>query len=150
MVAVAAPGTERSIQTANFLDAIGDRIAASRDEIAGDDGKVGAETIGHIHGATHLSGRHIAAEVNIADLHDLHAVESGRKIGDRYLNTTDLIVQAFGGETIHGAKKWSGACGSRSGAKKVAAAGIRNGLSSARRGLCSERIASRFFGGCGV
>src|SRR5207302_7377725 len=150
VVAVASPGTKRSVQTANFVDAIGNRIATSGDEIAGDDSEVGAETIGHIHGAANLRGRHIAAKVNIADLHDLHAVESGREVGNRYLHATEVVVHAFGGKTIHGDKEWSGTRSSRGGAKKVAAARISNGLSSSRSGLCSERIGSGFFGSCGV
>src|SRR5258708_10737952 len=77
VVAVAAPGAERSAKMANFFDAIGDGITAAGDEIAGDHGEVGAEIIGHIHGAANLGAGHIAAEVNVADLDNLHAIQSG-------------------------------------------------------------------------
>jgi hypothetical protein len=54
MVAVASPGAERSVKTANLIDAIGDRIPAPSDEITGDYGEIGAELIGHIHGAARV------------------------------------------------------------------------------------------------
>src|SRR2546427_5665707 len=43
VVAVAAPGSERSVQTANLFDAIGDGVTGAGDQIAGDDGKVAAQ-----------------------------------------------------------------------------------------------------------
>src|SRR5438067_531935 len=134
MVAVAAPRAEGSVQVANFIDAIGDRIAASSDEIASNDSEVGAKIVGHIYGATHLCARHVTAEVNIADLHDLHSVESGRQIGQGNLDATNLIIQALRSETIHGTQEGGGAGSSRGRAEKVAAPGIGNGLSTCWRG----------------
>src|SRR5258708_10916094 len=77
VVAVAAPGSERSVQTANLFDAIRDGVTGAGDEIAGDDGKVAAQIISHVHSTANLRAGHIAAEVDVADLDDLHAVERG-------------------------------------------------------------------------
>src|SRR5713101_4431214 len=63
VVAVAAPGAKGRVKTANFVDAIGNGIAGAGDEIASDDGQVGAEIIGHIHSTAHLCAGHVAAEV---------------------------------------------------------------------------------------
>src|ERR1700674_3787725 len=128
MIAVAAPRAERCVQTTDFINAIGNRITHTGDEIAGDDGEIGAEIVGHIHGAAHLGAGHVAAQVNIADLDDLHSVERSRQIGNGNLDTADLIVQAFGSKTVHSAEKWSGSGSGRGGAEKVPAAGVSNGL----------------------
>src|SRR2546430_7489487 len=53
--------------------------SAPGDEITGDHGEIGSEFIGHIHGAAHLRAGHVVAEVNVTNLQDPHAVESGRQ-----------------------------------------------------------------------
>src|SRR5260370_9010335 len=128
VVAIAAPSAERSVKTANFFDAIGDRIARAGDEVAGDDGEVGAEIVGHIHGAANLRAGHVAAEMDVADLYDFHAVESGRQIVDGNFDAADLVVDALGSKTVHGTEKWGGAGSGGGGAEEVTAAWISNSL----------------------
>ena len=147
MVAVAAPDAKRSVKTANLIDAIGDRVTAPGDEITGDHGKIGAEFIGHIHGAAHLRAGHVTAEVNIADLHNLHAVESGRQIGQWNLDAADLVVKAFGSETVHSTEERSGAGGGCGGAEKVAAARVGNRL---RGSECGTSLGDGFLRRCRV
>src|SRR5438445_4061480 len=128
MIPIAAPNAEWSVQMADFIDAIGDGVAHSGNEVAGDNGKVCTEVIGHIHGATHLSAGHVAAEVNIADLHNFHAIESRRQVGQGNFDSADLIVEAFGCEAVHSGKEWGRAGGSCGRTEKVAATGINKGL----------------------
>src|SRR5882724_3114295 len=134
MVAVAAPSAKGRVQTTDLIDAIGNRVPHTGDEIAGDDREIGAENVGHVHGAAHLGAGHITAQVNVADLDDFHAVKRRRQVVHGNFDTTDLIVQTLGGKTIHGAEKWSGASSSGGGTEKVAAAGVSNGLDSSRDG----------------
>src|SRR6185312_10842781 len=82
VIAVAAEDTERRMKAANLFDAIFDRVVRSGDEIAGHDGEVGVEIVGHVHGAPNGGAAHERAHVNVADLGDFHAVESGRQVGD--------------------------------------------------------------------
>src|SRR5262249_5205158 len=107
VVAIAAPSAERSAQIANFLDAVGDGIPGASDEVAGDDREVRSEIVGHVHGAAYLSARHVSAQMDVAELDDLHAVQSGRQIGNGNFDAANLIVQAFGSETIHGSEERS-------------------------------------------
>ena len=108
---------------ADFFDAVGDGITGAGDEVAGDEGDVGALLVGQIDGAANVFAAHVAAEVDVADLRDGQAVEGGRQIADRDFDAADLIVDALGGETVDGAEKWRGAgkrawrCGRSSGAK---------------------------------
>src|SRR5216684_1074788 len=139
VVAVAAPGAEVGVKTADFVDAIGDGIAGASDEIAGDNGQIGSEIIGHVHGAAHLRAGHVAAEVNVADLDDLHAVKSGRQAGQRNLDAADLVVESLGSEAIHGAEERGGTGRSGGGAEKVAAAGVGNRLGGFVSGRGSGR-----------
>ena len=150
VVAVAAPDAERSVEMANLVDAIGDRITAPGDEITGDHGEIGSEFIGHIHGAAHLRAGHVVAEVNVTNLQDPHAVESGRQIGQGNLDPAHLVVQALRGETVHGAEERTGAGGCGGCAEKIAAARISNRLGGGRRGLCGTLAGDGFFHGCGV
>src|SRR5258708_28613267 len=53
------------------------------------------------------------------------------------------IVEALGGETIHGAQEWSGAGGSGRGPEKVAAAGGSNHLGRGWGGLGRDRKSTR-------
>src|SRR5713101_2374730 len=149
VVAVAAPGAKGRVKTANFVDAIGNGIAGAGDEIASDDGQVGAEIIGHIHSTAHLCAGHVAAEVNVADLHDLHAVESGRQIGQGNLDAADLVVEALSSEAIHGAEEWSSAGSGRGGAEKVAAARVGNRFGKFVSGRGSGRVLSGRILRCG-
>ncbi len=150
MVAVAAPGTEGSVKAANLFDAIGDGVTTAGNEIAGDHGEVGAEIISHIHGAANLRAGHIAAEVDVADLDDLQAIESGRQIVDGNFDAADLVVEALGGETIHGTEKWGGAGSSSGGAEEVAAARISNSLGQFGRGWRGVLLWGGFFRRCGA
>lgn len=102
----------------------GDGIARARDEVAGDDGKVSAEIVGHIHGAAHLRAGHIAAEVDVANLHNLQAVEGGRQIGQGNLDAADLVVEALRGETVHGTEERSSSGSRGGGAEEVAGAAL--------------------------
>jgi len=56
--------------------------------------------------------------VNVAELDDLHAVESGRQIGQWNFDVADLVVEALGGETVHGTEERSGAGSGGGGAEK--------------------------------
>jgi hypothetical protein len=150
VIAVAAPGAEGSVKTANFLDAIGDGIAGAGDEIAGNDGEVGPEIVGHIHGSSHLGAGHVAAEVDVADLDNPHAVEGGRQIGQGNLDAADLVIQALGSKAVHRGEEGSGAGSSRGGAEKVAAARVSNGFDSGRCGLLGAWLRDGFFHSCGM
>src|SRR5258706_3425609 len=145
MVAVAAPRAKGSVEAANFFHAISDGIARAGDEIASDDGKVSAEIVGYIHGAAHLCAGHITTEVNVADLHNLHAIESGRQIGQRNLDAADLIVEALCGETVHGTEERSGTRGSSRGAEEVAAGGGGQDVNRGRRGGAGRSPGRCFF-----
>src|SRR5229473_3393588 len=116
------------MKMANFVHAIGDGVTHAGDEIASDDGKIGAEIVGHVHGATHVRAGHVAVagEVNVADLNDLHAVEGGRQVWYGDFDAADLVVQALCGIAVHGSDKRGSAGGGSGGAEKVAASGIRN------------------------
>ena len=62
--------------------------------------------------------------MDVTELGDFHAIESRRKIGDRNVNTMDLIVQPFGSKSVHDAEEGRSAGSSGGGLKKIAAAGI--------------------------
>src|SRR5262245_3643905 len=64
VVAIAAPSSERSVQVAHFVDAVGDGISGAGDEVASNDRKVRSEIVGHIHGAAYLRARHISAQMD--------------------------------------------------------------------------------------
>src|SRR5205823_5077371 len=57
VVAVTAPGTEWRVQVTNLVHAIGDRIARAGDEIASDNGEIGAKVVGHVDGTANLRAR---------------------------------------------------------------------------------------------
>src|SRR3989442_10503064 len=125
-----ARDAQRTGETTTLNNVIGDGIASAGDEVAGDDGEVGAEIIGHIHSAADLGAGHVTAEVNVAELDDLHAIESGRQVGQGNLDAANLIVETLGGETVHGAEKRSGTGRGGGRAEKVAAARGSKGLGS--------------------
>ena len=66
VVAVAAPCTEGSRQLTDFIHAVGDRVAGARDEIASDNGEIGAKIVGHVDSTANLRARRVAAQVDIA------------------------------------------------------------------------------------
>src|SRR5260370_1106888 len=138
VIAIAAPDAERSAQMANFVDAIGDGITHSGNEVTSDNSKVCAEFIGHIHGAAYLSAGHVATEVNVADLHDFHAIESGRQVGHGNFDAAHLIVKALGREAVHRSEKRSGTSGGRSGTEKETGGWINNGRKRSRGGILSS------------
>src|SRR5215469_17836503 len=74
VIAIAAIDTERGMQAADFVDTIVDRVVNAGNEVAGDNGEVRAYVIGHIYGAAHGITAHIAAQVNVGNLDDFHAV----------------------------------------------------------------------------
>ena len=124
MIAVATVNAERRGQAANFFNALFQRITCAGDEVSGDDGEIGAEVVGHIDGAANLRTRHVTAHVNVAELRDGHAIERSGQIGNRDFDAVDLIVEAFGGEAVHCAKKRHGTSGGGGGLEEIAAAGI--------------------------
>ncbi len=121
VIAVAAPHSEGRAQAPDFFDALDQRIARAGDEISGDHGEIGAELVGHLHRAPNVATVHIAAQMNIADLDDLHALESWRQIRQRNLDVPHLVIQALRCKAIHGAEERSGAGDRGGGAEKVAA-----------------------------
>src|ERR1700730_1256328 len=125
MIAVAPENAERRVKLAYLIDAIGQRVGGSGDEISGDDREVGAELVGHFHRATKIRAAHVAAEVNVAELDDFHAVETGRQIGRGDFDATHAIVETLGGKAVHYAKKRSSTGESRSSTEKVATRRIR-------------------------
>ena len=64
--------------------------------------------------------------MNVAQLNNLHAVQSRWQIGDGNLDAADLVIQALGGKAVHGREERSGSGSSSGGAEKVPAAGIRD------------------------
>jgi hypothetical protein len=124
VIAVAAVNPEGSRQTADFFDALVKRVVSAGDEIAGDNRQIGVKVIRHIDRAPNLRTRHIPAHVNVAELGDFHAVERRRQIRDRDFDAMNLIVQAFGGESVHRSKERYGAGGGSCRFEKVAPAGI--------------------------
>src|SRR4029077_20014834 len=97
-----------------------------------------------------LLGRHVAAKVDVTDLHDLHAVESGRQIVHGNLDAADLVVQTLSGEAVHSGEERSSAGGSGSGTEEVAAAGIGNGLGRIRCGGPGGLRRNVFFRRCSM
>src|SRR5579859_2783265 len=135
VVAVAAEIAKRSAEIADFVDAIFQRIGGPGYEIAGHYRQIGAQLIGHVHRAAYIGAAHVAAEVNVAELSDLHAVEGWRQVGGRDLDPANVVIQALGGKTVHYAEK-RGSAGKRGRrTEKVAARRIGNDFrSSSRRG----------------
>src|ERR1700722_781210 len=124
MVAIATPGTQRRAQLANFLNAIWQGVARAGDEIARHYREVGAQFVGHFHGAPYLRARHVAAEVNVAELHDGEAIERGIQVGNGNFLAANLILKAFGREAIHSAKERRGSGSGGSGTEKITSARI--------------------------
>src|SRR4029077_5789126 len=139
MVAVAPENAEGCAKSANFLDAIGQRVRGSSDEISGDDGDIGTQIVGHVHRAAHIRTAHAATEVNVAKLDDFQAVESGRQIGSGDFDAADAIIQALGGETIDHAEERYSASQSGGGAEEVAARRVGEQCGSLSRGACCRR-----------
>src|SRR5712672_644833 len=143
MIAVTAPSAERSVQVADFFDAIGDGVARARNEIAGDDGEIGAEIVGHIDGTAHVGARHVSAKVDVANLDNLHAVESSGQIGQRNFDAAHLVIESLGGKAVHGGKKRSSAGGGGGSAEKIASACVSHHFRSASAGKFGTRLGGR-------
>src|SRR5258708_38529909 len=107
VIGVAAPDAEWRVEVADFVNAIGEGIAAAGDQVASDDGEIGALLVGEIDGAANVFTAHVAAEVNVADLRDGHAVEGGRQVADRDFDAANLVVHALGGEAVNGSQERS-------------------------------------------
>src|SRR4029077_7054546 len=102
MVSVAAPDTQRSAQACQFRDASLEWIIRPGDEVSGDDGKIRFEFIGHAHGAAHVCGGHITADVNIAKLGDAQAFELVRQSADRQFDSVNAIIVPADEKTVGG------------------------------------------------
>src|SRR5579859_3237365 len=79
--------------------------------------------------------------MNVAELRDLHPVQSVWKFRDRNLNAPDLIVQSLGSETIHRAEKRSRTRNRGCGFEKMPPARIGEDFSAANGCL----LPCRFF-----
>src|ERR1700682_6362478 len=119
MVASATKRTERRAQLANFFNAIRQRVVRAGDEIAGYYRELGAKFVGHFHGAPYLRARHVAAKVNVAELHDGQAIQRRIQVGDGNFLAADLILKALCRVTVHRAKKRRGSGSRGSGAEKI-------------------------------
>jgi hypothetical protein len=72
--------------------------------------------------------------VNVAQLSDFQSVERRGQIGYRNFDAVNLIVQTFGGKSVHGADEGSCAGGSSSSLEEIAAAGIARQIQIRRSG----------------
>src|ERR1700733_3256827 len=124
MVAIATPNTEWRPQLPNFLNAIRQRVTRPGDEISGHHCEMSAKFVGHLHCAPYLRARHIATEMNIADLHDGQAIERGIQVGDGNLLATNLILKPLGRVAIHRAEERRGSGRSGSSTEKITPARI--------------------------
>src|SRR5256885_3319175 len=132
MITVATKNTERGAKLAYFFDAIGQRIGSPGDEVSGDNGEIGPEIIGHIHGATDIGAAHVSAQVNVTELDDIHAVKRGGQVRGRHFDATNTVVEALSGKAVHHAEKRGGAspgCGS---AGEIAARRVRQEVRGSR------------------
>ncbi len=143
VIAIAAPDAQGRVQLADFIDALGKRIACAGDEIAGDDGQVGAQLIGHFDGSAHLRARHIAAHVNVAQLHDGHAVQRGIQTGNGNFDAANLVIEALGGVAVHGAEEWRGSGCGGDGAEKVTARRITKLLNARGSSRANDELRGR-------
>src|SRR5215470_7117139 len=70
--------------------------------------------------------------MNVAELRNLHPVQSVRKIRYRDFNAPDLIVQSFGGESIHRTEKRGRARNCRGSLEKMPAARVSKEFGASR------------------
>ena len=105
MIAVAAVSPERRSQPANFRDAILERVARPRNKVTGYNGQIGRQIVCHVHRASHVLARNVSAQMNVAQLRDLHSVERIRQIGHRNFHPPDMVIQTLRSEAIHGAEE---------------------------------------------
>src|SRR5258708_21062992 len=124
VVAIAAPDAKRRAQPANFVDAISERVTSAGDEVAGNNREIGAELVGHVHGAANLSARHVPAQMNITKLDDLHTVKRGRKIGHGNLDAANRVLEALGGKAVGCKEKRRNTCDCSGALEEVTARGI--------------------------
>src|SRR6202035_3404881 len=124
MIPIATPNTERRAQLANFLNAIRQRVTRTGDEIAGHYREVSAKFVGHLDRTPYLRARHVATEMNIADLHDGQAIERGIQVGDGNLLATNLILKPLGRVAIHRTEEGRGSGRSGSSTEKITPARI--------------------------
>src|SRR5436853_2293069 len=102
VIAVASPGAKGRAQLTQFGDAIFERIVLAADEISGYNRDVWRKLVGHVDGAPHFITRHKVANVDIAELGNLHAIELFGQACDWNFNFFDAVMQASGGETVSG------------------------------------------------
>ena len=77
--------------------------------------EVGAEIVGHAHGAAHLGRGHVAADVDVAQLRDAQAFEGRRQAAHRQVHAVNLVMQALEGEAVGSGGEWDGAGDGRDG-----------------------------------
>src|SRR5580765_7014744 len=100
MVSVAAPDAQRRLQAGQLRDADFEWIAPAGYEVSSHDGEIGLEVIGHAHGAAHVGGGDVAADVKVAELGDAQAIELSRQSADRQVDVMDAIVVPADEKTI--------------------------------------------------
>jgi len=105
VITVATVDPQRRMQAANFVDAVVDRVVNAGNEIAGDNGEVCAYIIGHVYRTAHRTPAHVAAQVNVGNLDDLHAIQFWRQTGQGNLDTANFIAKTLGGVSVHHAKE---------------------------------------------
>ena len=142
MIAVAAPNAQRRAQPRQLVDAGFERVARGREEIAGDDGEVGAEIVGHVHGAADLGRGHVAADVDIAQLGDAQTFQSGWQAAHRQVHAMYLVMQTLEGEAVGSGGEWDGAGDGRDGLDEPAPPEIERRSRGLRRRTL-RRIFSR-------
>src|SRR5258706_13415181 len=105
MIPVASPNAQRSAQPRKLGDAILERIGSPCQKVSGDHGQIAMQLVGHADSATHLSDRHVRADVNIAQLGNAQAVERRRQIRNGNLDLANLEPQPFADKSISRAHK---------------------------------------------
>src|ERR1700704_5193654 len=119
MVAIATKGAERYAQLANFFNAIRQRVTRAGDEIAGYYRGVRSKFVGHFHGAPYLRRRHVAAKMNVTDLHDGQAIQRRIQVGDENFLAVHLILKTLSRVTVHRTEEWRCSRSCSSGAEKI-------------------------------
>src|SRR5205823_3896976 len=89
-----------------FADAVLQRIILTADEIAGHHCKIGAQVIRHLYRTPHFFARHEVADVNVAELHNSHSVQSFRQTFHRHVHALDFVLQTPVCKAVGGSDKW--------------------------------------------
>src|SRR5712691_6604008 len=100
MVPVTAPNSQRGAQTRKFRDAVFERVSSPGNKIAGDDGQVALQLIGHAYGSTHLCHGHVRTDMNITQLRNAQPVESRGKIGDGNFDVAHVKLESLSNKAV--------------------------------------------------